>query len=136
MTPPGYVPKRVWWKDRVLRLIGNPNLMKRLQYADIMRGTAVRAGEVALDFGCGSGYFTYELARQGAIAHGLDIAPVDDNVIPPSLEGRLFFHRAAGGGMVAANYMYNSASRDGLAIGIFHEAQVLNQLTSAAGVQE
>lgn len=40
-----------------------------------------------------------------------------------------------GGGMVAANFMYNSAPRDGLAIGIFHEAQVLNQLTSAAGVQ-
>lgn len=40
-----------------------------------------------------------------------------------------------GGGMVAANYMFNSAPRDGLTIGIFGEAQVLNQLTSAVGVQ-
>lgn len=40
-----------------------------------------------------------------------------------------------GGGMVAANHIYNSASRDGLTIGIFHEAQVLNQLTGAEGVQ-
>lgn len=40
-----------------------------------------------------------------------------------------------GGGMVAANHIYNSAAKDGLTIGIFHEAQVLNQLTGAEGVQ-
>lgn len=96
MPPPGYVPKRVWWKDLLLRVAGNPNVLKRLQYADIMRGIGVRPGEVALDFGCGSGYITYDLARRGAIAHGLDVAIVDDNVVPPSLEGRLFFHRASG----------------------------------------
>jgi tripartite-type tricarboxylate transporter receptor subunit TctC len=40
-----------------------------------------------------------------------------------------------GGGMVAANHMYNVAEKDGLVIGIFQEVQVLNQLTGAEGVQ-
>jgi hypothetical protein len=40
-----------------------------------------------------------------------------------------------GGGLVAANHMFHAAEKDGLTIGIFHEAQILNQLTSAEGVQ-
>jgi tripartite-type tricarboxylate transporter receptor subunit TctC len=39
-----------------------------------------------------------------------------------------------GGGMVAANYMYNVAPRDGTVIGLFHEAQVMSQLTGGEGV--
>ena len=96
MVARGYVPKRIWWRDRLLRLIGNPNLMKRLQYRDILRGLDVQAGETALDFGCGSGYFTYEMARRGAVSHGLDIVPVHDNIVPPSLAGRLYFHHGTG----------------------------------------
>ena len=37
--------------------------------------------------------------------------------------------------MIAANYLYNSAPKDGTAIGIFHEAQMMNQLTKVEGVQ-
>jgi tripartite-type tricarboxylate transporter receptor subunit TctC len=40
-----------------------------------------------------------------------------------------------GGGLVAANHLYNAAPKDGTAIGLFHEAQVMNQLTGGAGVQ-
>jgi tripartite-type tricarboxylate transporter receptor subunit TctC len=40
-----------------------------------------------------------------------------------------------GGGMIAANYLYNSAPKDGTAVGIFHEAQMMNQLTRVEGVQ-
>lgn len=40
-----------------------------------------------------------------------------------------------GGGMVAANHLYNAAEKDGLVIGIFQEVQVLNQLTGAEGVR-
>jgi tripartite-type tricarboxylate transporter receptor subunit TctC len=40
-----------------------------------------------------------------------------------------------GGGLVAANHIFNAAPRDGTAIGIFHEAQVMNQLTGGEGVQ-
>jgi tripartite-type tricarboxylate transporter receptor subunit TctC len=39
-----------------------------------------------------------------------------------------------GGGMVAANYMFNVAPKDGTVIGLFHEAQVMSQLTGGEGV--
>ncbi len=40
-----------------------------------------------------------------------------------------------GGGLVAANHVFNAAPKDGTVIGLFHEAQVMNQLTHAEGVQ-
>jgi tripartite-type tricarboxylate transporter receptor subunit TctC len=40
-----------------------------------------------------------------------------------------------GGGLVAANHLFNAAPKDGTVIGLFHEAQVMNQLTGGEGVQ-
>ena len=40
-----------------------------------------------------------------------------------------------GGGLVAANHLFNVAPKDGTVIGLFHEAQVMNQLTHGEGVQ-
>jgi tripartite-type tricarboxylate transporter receptor subunit TctC len=40
-----------------------------------------------------------------------------------------------GGGLVAANHLFNAAPNDGTTIGLFHEAQVMNQLTGGEGVQ-
>jgi tripartite-type tricarboxylate transporter receptor subunit TctC len=40
-----------------------------------------------------------------------------------------------GGGLVAANHLFNVAPKDGTVIGLFHEAQVMNQLTDGEGVQ-
>ena len=40
-----------------------------------------------------------------------------------------------GGGLVAANHVFNAATRDGTVIGLFHEAQMMNQLTGGEGVQ-
>jgi tripartite-type tricarboxylate transporter receptor subunit TctC len=40
-----------------------------------------------------------------------------------------------GGGLVAANHLFNAASKDGTVIGVFHEAQVMSQLTDGEGVQ-
>ena len=40
-----------------------------------------------------------------------------------------------GGGLVAANHVFNAAPKDGTVLGIFHEAQVMNQLTGDEGVQ-
>jgi tripartite-type tricarboxylate transporter receptor subunit TctC len=39
------------------------------------------------------------------------------------------------GGLVAANHLFNAAPKDGTVIGLFHEAQVMNQLTEGEGVQ-
>ena len=40
-----------------------------------------------------------------------------------------------GGGLVAANHVFNTAAKDGTTIGLFHEAQVMNQLIDVDGVQ-
>ena len=40
-----------------------------------------------------------------------------------------------GGGLVAANHVFNAAPKDGTVIGLFHEAQIMNQLTGGEGVQ-
>jgi tripartite-type tricarboxylate transporter receptor subunit TctC len=40
-----------------------------------------------------------------------------------------------GGGLVAANHMFSAAPKDGTVIGLFHEAQVMSQLTGIEGVQ-
>jgi hypothetical protein len=39
-----------------------------------------------------------------------------------------------GGGLVAANHVFSAASKDGTVVGLFHEAQMMNQLTGGEGV--
>lgn len=79
------------------RVFGEPNLLKRLQVGAIMDALAIRPGERALDFGCGSGYMTVELARAGAVAIGIDVNPfVADIAVPGDLSGRLSFRQASG----------------------------------------
>jgi len=39
-----------------------------------------------------------------------------------------------GGGLVAANHVFSAAPRDGTVVGLFHEAQMMNQLTGGEGV--
>jgi len=40
-----------------------------------------------------------------------------------------------GGGLVAANHLFSAAPKDGTVMGLFHEAQVMSQLTGVEGVQ-
>ena len=39
-----------------------------------------------------------------------------------------------GGGLVAANHVFSAAAKDGTIVGLFHEAQMMNQLTGGEGV--
>jgi tripartite-type tricarboxylate transporter receptor subunit TctC len=39
-----------------------------------------------------------------------------------------------GGGLVAANHVFSAAAKDGTVIGLFHEAQMMSQLTGGEGV--
>jgi ubiquinone/menaquinone biosynthesis C-methylase UbiE len=96
LAAPGYVPQRVWWKDFALRILGNPNLIKRLQMPDIFAALDLKPDETALDFGCGSGYMTYEMARRCGKAYGIDVINVADNLIPRDLEGRIEFRVSRG----------------------------------------
>jgi ubiquinone/menaquinone biosynthesis C-methylase UbiE len=93
---PFYVPNRTRWKDAIMRLVGAPILLKRLQVHDILDTLALRPHEVVLDFGCSGGYLTYAMARRSAKAHGIDIVDVDNNIIPEDLQGRVEFRRSRG----------------------------------------
>ena len=93
---PGYKPNEVWWKDQILQIIGAPVLLKRLQMPDIFRALAIQPGMNVLDFGCGSGYMTYQMAYLGANAFGIDIIKMDNYFIPENLREKLTFIRYSG----------------------------------------
>lgn len=108
MSPaPGYTPHAVWWKDTILRTIGAPNVIKRLQMADIFAVLDLKPDEVALDFGCSGGYFTYEMAKHCRKAYGIDIQDVSKNLVPPELAGRLEFRRVRGEGTGFPDAMFD-----------------------------
>jgi len=93
---PGYKPDPIWWKDQIRQIIGAPMLLKRLQMPAIFRALALQPGMRVLDLGCGSGYMTYQIAYDGAIAYGIDIVTMDDYYIPENLRKKLTFIRTEG----------------------------------------
>lgn len=93
---PGYKPSPVWWKDQIQQIIGAPMLLKRLQMPAIFQALDLRPGMKVLDLGCGSGYMTYQMAYEGAIACGIDIVKMDDHYIPENLKGKLKFVKTEG----------------------------------------
>jgi tripartite-type tricarboxylate transporter receptor subunit TctC len=78
---------------------------------------------IVVGSGAGGGFDTTARLVSRHIARHIPGAPT---VIVQNMPG--------GGGMVAANYMYNVAPKDGTVIGLFHEAQMMSQLTGGEGV--
>ena len=85
------------------------------------RGKTVR---IVVGSGAGGGFDTTARLVSRHIAKHI---PGEPTVIVENMPGA--------GGLVAANHMFNAAPKDGTVIGIFHEAQLGNQLTGADGVQ-
>lgn len=86
----GYIPEGRLLKDIYGKLFGHPNLFKRLQAPDVIRALAPGLEDVILDFGCGSGYMTVELAKVSKKTIGIDINANIGNIrIPKSLDGQL-----------------------------------------------
>lgn len=93
----GYIPIGISRYDIPGRLFGNPNLMKRLQAPDVMTALDIQPGDHVLDFGCGSGYMTVEMAKLAANATGIDVNPYVSTIrIPESLRGRLEYVQTSG----------------------------------------
>ena len=69
----GYIPTGSI-RDIRGKLFGHINLLKRLQAKDIMKALNIEPGDLLLDFGCGSGYMTVEMAKLGKKTYGIDIA--------------------------------------------------------------
>ncbi|MGH6691056.1 MAG: Bug family tripartite tricarboxylate transporter substrate binding protein [Gammaproteobacteria bacterium] len=88
--------------------------------ADVYRGKTV---SIIVGSGAGGGFDT--TARLVARHIGRHI-PGNPTVIVVNMPG--------GGGLVAANHVFSAASKDGTVIGLFHEAQMMNQLTGGEGV--
>ena len=72
----GHIPTGASLRDLRGRFRGSPNLLKRLQAKAVMEFVDPRRGETILDFGCGAGFFAYELSRRGAHGIGVDVVPV------------------------------------------------------------
>lgn len=90
--PQGGVIKRLYGK-----LFGHPNYFKRLQAKDIIESLDLKESDTVLDFGCGSGYFTVEIAKCVQLAIGIDINPRTPEIpIADSLKNRLKYVLASG----------------------------------------
>jgi tripartite-type tricarboxylate transporter receptor subunit TctC len=89
--------------------------------ADFYKGRTIR---IIVGSGAGGGF---DLTARLVSRHLPKHIPNSPMVIVENMPG--------GGGLVAANHVFHAAAKDGLVIGIFHEGQVMNQLTRAEGVQ-
>lgn len=79
------------------KLFGFVNLFKRLQAKDIMAALDIKKGDRVLDFGCGMGFFTVEMAKLADEAIGIDINPYITTIkIPEVLDGRLKYIQVDG----------------------------------------
>jgi len=94
------------------------------ELASIAAFYAPRTVSLVVGSGAGGGFDT--TARLVARHLGRHV-PGSPTVIVVNMPG--------GGGLVAANHLFHAAPRDGTVIGLFHEAQVMNQLTGGAGVR-
>ena len=87
---------------------------------DFYRGKTV---SIIVGSGAGGGFDTTARLVARHIGRHIPGAPT---VIVVNMPG--------GGGLVAANHVFSAASKDGTVIGLFHEAQMMNQLTGGEGV--
>ena len=70
--PFGYVPHQNSWKNLILKVLGHPNLIRRIQAPVLMRMLETKKDDIILDAGCGSGFFSYEIAKRCKTAVGID----------------------------------------------------------------
>jgi ubiquinone/menaquinone biosynthesis C-methylase UbiE len=71
--PFGYI-KRGGVRDLLLRLIGWPNIIRRIQFPVIIKLASIKQNDIILDIGCGDGTFCLEFIRaSGCKCIGLDL---------------------------------------------------------------
>lgn len=87
---------------------------------DFYRGKTV---SIIVGSGAGGGFDTTARLAARHIARHI---PGEPTVIVVNMPG--------GGGLVAANHVFSAAPKDGTVVGLFHEAQMMNQLTGGEGV--
>jgi tripartite-type tricarboxylate transporter receptor subunit TctC len=93
--------------------------------ADSSETDSYRGQTISIIVGSGAGGGFDTTARLVARHIGRHI-PGSPTVIVVNMPG--------GGGLVAANHVFSAALKDGTVVGLFHEAQMMNQLTGGEGV--
>jgi len=72
--PFGYIPHKIKWKNAILKIFGNPNMITRIQAPVIIRMLNPSKKDFILDAGCGGGFFTYEVAKKCQKCIGVDLS--------------------------------------------------------------
>lgn len=74
-------------------VFGTQNLFKHFQAPDIIKALKIETHEKVLDFGCGNGYITLEIAKLASKTVGVDINPfIKEIKIPSFLNNRIKFY--------------------------------------------
>jgi SAM-dependent methyltransferase len=94
--PFGYSPQKGMKRNLLLRLLGWPNWMRRLQGPKMLEYLALDQHDRVLDLGCGSGPFTFECARQGCLTVGLDVSAVPNALAVMNQNDRIHYVLADG----------------------------------------
>jgi len=90
----GFIPQGSPRHDIRGKCFGHPNLLKRLQARDIVEAMAISSSHTVLDFGCGAGFITVELAKLSHKTVGVDISPQVTKIqIPSTLKEKLEFRQ-------------------------------------------
>lgn len=97
-----------------------PSEVNDLPAGDFYRGKTV---SIIVGSGAGGGFDTTARLVARHIGRHIPGTPI---VIVVNMPG--------GGGLVAANHVFSAADKDGTVVGLFHEAQMMNQLTGGEGV--
>ena len=93
----GFLPTGSIIRDLYGKLFGHRNLLKRLQAPAIIGALSPRPDDVILDFGCGAGYITVEIAKGARKAVGVDrTSAIRKLKVPGTLKGRLEFRESSG----------------------------------------
>ncbi len=72
---------------------GTQNLLKHFQAPDIIKSLEIKKHEKVLDFGCGNGYITLEIAKLASKTVGIDINPfIKEIKVPTFLNKKIKFY--------------------------------------------
>ena len=69
----GYIPSNNKLKNIILKIVGWPNFVRRMQAPVLWKMLGMQPHDVVLDLGCGGGHFTFEAAKYTRISFGADI---------------------------------------------------------------
>ena len=61
--PFGYIPHKTLWKSAILKILGNPNMIRRVQAPVIMGMLNPQRNDLILDAGCSGRFFVYDIAK-------------------------------------------------------------------------